>query len=99
MAAWSQYHSGAEVGDVAVVLHDQGDDGLGGPRLRDDRYGQICNYGAYQISRGLYPGNGGQHLLVLRGARRARLRRRGVRRPAQSGLAKSTPSTTRTGPR
>lgn len=59
MAAWSQYHSGATsamwpwfyttMATMDSVLH----------AFEMQRYGQICNYGAYQISRGLYPGNGG----------------------------------------
>jgi hypothetical protein len=59
MAAWSQYHSGAESAmwpwfytskaTMDSVVH----------AYEMTRYGQICSYDAYQISRGLYPGNGG----------------------------------------
>jgi hypothetical protein len=59
MAAWSQYHSGATSAmwpwfyttraTMDSVVH----------AYEMQRYGAICNYGAYQISRGLYPGNGG----------------------------------------
>jgi len=59
MDAWTQYHSGAEAAmwpwgytDKATrdsVVHD----------YEMTRYGQICSYDAYQISRGLYPVNGG----------------------------------------
>jgi hypothetical protein len=59
MAAWSQYHSGAEsamwpwfyttLATMDSVVH----------AYEMTRYGTICGWPAYQISRGLYPGNGG----------------------------------------
>lgn len=59
MSAWSQYHSGARASmwpwfyttfapmDSLLYAFEMG------------RYAQICGWSAYQISRGLYPGNGG----------------------------------------
>ena len=59
MAAWSQYHSGATAAMWPWFYTTKAtmDSVIHGYEMT--RYGSICGYSAYQISRGLYPGNGG----------------------------------------
>jgi len=59
MSAWSQYHSGATSAMWPWFYTTKATQDSLIHAFEMQRYGQICNYGAYQISRGLYPGYGG----------------------------------------
>lgn len=59
MSAWSQYHSGATASMWPWFYTTKATQDSLIHAFEMQRYAQICNWSAYQISRGLYPGYGG----------------------------------------